>query len=51
MIFGSDKIEDPLGQHAGSFDGVKSAMIGIAANISIKEKKTVDLTPYLDSLR
>ena len=51
MIFGSEKIDDPLGQHAGSFDGVKSAMIGIGANISVKEGKTVDLRPYLDSLR
>lgn len=51
MIFGKEEIPDPLGQHAGSFDGVKSAMIGIAANISIKEGKTVNLKEYFDKLR
>jgi hypothetical protein len=31
--------EDPLGHMAGSYDGVKSIMIGICANKSIKENK------------
>jgi len=32
---------DPLGRKAGSIDGVNSIIIGIAANLSIKEKRTV----------
>lgn len=51
MIFGSEDIPDPLGQHAGSFDGVKSAMIGIAANMSIKEQRTINVKELLDELR
>ena len=50
MLFGDNK-EDPLGQCSGSFDGVKSAMIGIAANKSIKEGVRVELTPILDKMR
>ena len=45
------KTEDPLGQHAELFDGFASAMIGVCANESIKEHKTVDATKYLDQLR
>ena len=49
-IFAGDS-GDPLGRRAKSFDGFSSALIGIGANISIKEGKTVDLTPYLNKLR
>jgi len=34
---------DPLNHFAGSWDGVKSIMIGICANKSIKEKKMYTL--------
>ncbi len=50
MFFGNMK-DDPLGQCSDSFDGVKSAMIGIAANRSIKEGVAVNLTPILDKMR
>ncbi len=50
MLFGSIT-EDPLGQCASSFDGIKSALIGIAANKSIKEGVRVELTPLLDKMR
>mgnify|MGYP006923393560 CR=1 FL=1 len=43
--------EDALGQCADSFDGVKSAMIGIAANKSMKEGGRVDLKASLDKMR
>ncbi len=42
---------DPLNQCAGSFEGVVSAMVGIAGNMSIKEGKTIDLKPFIDKLR
>lgn len=51
MFFGNDDIPDPLGQCSNSFDGVKSAMIGIAANQSIKTGESVFLTPILDKMR
>lgn len=38
MIFRGN-LPDPLNHFAGSYDGVKSIMIGICANKSIKEKK------------
>lgn len=50
MLFGKGG-EDKLGQCSDSFDGVKSAMIGIAANKSIKEGVRVDLRPALDRMR
>ncbi len=50
MFFG-DVTDDPLGQCSDSFDGVKSVLIGIAANRSIKEGVTVNLTPILDQMR
>lgn len=50
MLFGKGG-EDPLGQCSDSFDGVKSAMIGIAANKSIKEGVRVDLRHSLDKMR
>ena len=51
MLFGGKAMDDPLGQCADSFDGLKSAMIGIAANKSIKEGVRVELTEFLDSMR
>ena len=50
MIFGGNT-EDTLCQQADSFAGMVSAMIGIAANESIKLGKTVDLTERLEILR
>ena len=50
MLFGGQS-EDPLGQCSDSFDGIKSCMIGIAANKSIKDGGRLDLTPLLDDLR
>lgn len=50
MIFGKG-IEDTLGQHADSYAGMVSAMIGIGANESIRTERTVDLKEYLDSLK
>ena len=51
MLFGDGVYEDPLGQCSDSYDGIKSAMIGIAANISIKEGRRIDLTPTLEKVR
>ena len=51
MFFGDKEIPDPLGQCSDSFDGVKSAMIGIAANKSIKTGERVYLTPIFDKIR
>ena len=51
MIFGDGDIPDPLGQCADSFAGVASAMIGIAANESIENGKTVDITERLEKMR
>lgn len=42
---------DPLSQCSDSFDGLKSALIGICANKSIKENKKIDLKKYLDEIR
>ena len=50
MLFGGEK-DDTLGQCSDSFDGIKSAMIGIAANESIKNGKRVYLTEILDEMR
>lgn len=50
MFFGG-VTDDPLGQCSDSFDGVKSAMIGIAANRSIQEGKRIELTPILEKMR
>lgn len=46
MIFVGD-IPDPLGQHAGSWAGAMSCLIGAAANISIAEKKPVIIKDLL----
>lgn len=51
MMFGDEEIPDPLGQYADSYAGVVSAMIGIAANESIKSGKTVILDERLKELR
>ena len=50
MFFGG-LTDDPLGQCADSFDGIKSAMIGIAANRSIKEGVRVNLANILNEMR
>lgn len=50
MIFG-EETGDPLGQLASSYDGFVSAMIGVAANESIKSGKTVELAEYLNKLK
>lgn len=51
MLFGGGK-EDVLGQCAGSFDGIKSAMIGIAANESIKNGgSSINLKEILEQLK
>lgn len=49
-IFGTEK-DAGLKQQASGFDGFSSAMIGIGANMSIKQGKTIELTPLLDTLR
>ena len=46
MIFVGD-IPDPLGQHAGSWAGAMSCLIGAAANISIAKKKPVIIKDLL----
>ena len=51
MMFGESEIDDPLGQYADSYAGVVSAMIGIAANESIRTGRTVFLDDALDALR
>ena len=52
MLLAGDGIEnDTLCQCADCYAGFSSAMIGIAANESIKTLKTIDLTDYLDSLK
>lgn len=50
MLFGNEK-SDVYNQMADSFAGMASAMIGIAANESIKTGRTIDVTEYLDRLR
>lgn len=50
MIFG-EGMEDRLGQCADSFAGFSSAIIGIGANESMAEGRTVDLKQKLDELR
>lgn len=50
MLFGDQK-DDPLGQCADTYDGIKSAMIGIAANQSIKEGRRIDLAPILEKMK
>ena len=50
-FFGDVVVEDPLGRFADSFAGITSAMIGIAANESIKKGIVVPVTERLDPLR
>ena len=45
-IFVGDR-PDPLGHRAGSQAGINSIMIGIAANVSIKEKRMVCINDLL----
>lgn len=51
MLFGENVHADPLEQCAGTFDGFKSAMIGIAANESIRTGKRVEITEKLRLLQ
>lgn len=50
MLFG-DNTKDTLGQCANSFEGLKSALIGICANKCIRENKVIDLIPYINDIR
>jgi predicted dehydrogenase len=50
MFFGG-LTDDPLGQCSDSYDGIKSALIGISANRSIKEGRRIDLTDTLKKLK
>lgn len=47
MLFVGD-VEDQLGQQAGSHAGAMSILIGIASNISIKEKRVVLIKDLLE---
>ena len=49
-LFG-EKTDDPLCQCADSFDGFKSAMIGICANKSIKENLQINIDKVLEQLK
>jgi predicted dehydrogenase len=42
---------DPLGQCSDSYDGIKSAMIGIAARESIETGRRIELTEFLKSMK
>ncbi len=46
-----ENTDDDLGRRADCFDGISSAMIGIAGNMSIKEGKAIDVKSLLASLR
>ncbi len=48
-LFNSE--EDGLSQHATAFDGITSAIIGIAGNMSIREERTVNVKALIDDLR
>ncbi len=50
MFFGG-VTDDPLHQCATSYDGIKSAMIGIAANQSIATGRRIELAPVLEKLK
>ncbi len=47
MIFVGD-LDDPMGHTAGTKDGANSIIIGAAANISIKEKRMIDIDEIID---
>ena len=51
MIFADAPVPDPLGQMADSFAGYSSAVIGMAANESIRTGNIVSVTEMLDRLR
>ena len=42
--------QDPLGHMAGSYDGVKSIMIGVCANKSIKENKAFRIRDLINGI-
>lgn len=50
MLFGDVK-DDPLGQCSNSYDGIKSALIGISANRSIKDGGRIELTKLLEEMK
>lgn len=50
MLFAENR-KDPLGQCANSFEGLKSALIGICANKSIIENRAIDLSEYINAIR
>ncbi len=50
FLFGL-KTEDSLGQHAKLYDGFTSAIIGVCANESIANGKTVKVSKYLKELK
>ena len=47
MLFG-EVTQDPLGHAAGTKDGAYSCIIGAAANLSIKEKRIIDVDSILN---
>ena len=49
-LFGEPQ-PDPLCQYADSYAGFVSAMIGIAANMSIEEGRTIAVAPFLEQLK
>lgn len=48
MIFGKEKLEDPLNHMADSKQGFHAAYIGMAINQSIKEKRVVQISELED---
>ncbi len=49
MIF-NENMEDDMNRMAGSTEGAKSLLIGACANVSIREKRTVDIGQILKDL-
>ena len=50
QIFSENPPPDPFGRWAGPIDGAASALLGIAANESIRTGLPVDIDPILDNL-
>jgi hypothetical protein len=46
-LFGGESEPDPLGYMAGSWQGAMSIMIGIAANHSIAEGRSIEISDLL----
>ena len=44
MFFGAS--DDPLGRAAGTIDGVRSVIVGVAGNCSLKERTVVQIGDY-----